>query len=167
MKNAFFDSIIPLPQYTELPSIELYLDQVLRVVNDAVRPYVFSEKDAPLTGTMVNNYVKHEVLPAPQKKLYRREHLAKLIVITIMKSVYSIPEIKQFFIAASQHELPMLYNLFCSEISLVSESLQSGRSVEIPDAPIESFLRIMVSSALSKLYIQHRLSEVQPAEKKS
>jgi len=146
-----------LPKYTELPSIELYLDQVLRVVNDAVRPFVFSEKDAPLTGTMVNNYVKHDVLPAPQKKLYHKEHLAKLIVITIMKSVFSIPEIKQFFSLTPQQEFPKLYDLFCSEVTAVSNCIFNGNSVPVSETSENIYLHIMVTSAISKLYIQRSL----------
>ena len=153
-----------LPKYSELPSIELYLDQVLRVVNDAVRPYIFSEKDAPLTGTMVNNYVKHGVLPAPQKKLYQKEHLAKLIVITIMKSVYSIPEITRFFEISAQADLAKLYDLFCNEVNTVYKSIFSGQVPEGSAEPTIAFLRIMAASAMGKLYVQKMLGE--PAESK-
>ena len=164
MTDYINDPSLHLPGYSELPSIDLYLDQVLRVVNDAVRPFVFSEKDAPLTGTMVNNYVKHGVLPAPQKKLYHKEHLAKLIVITIMKSVYSIPEISRFFRSFPQEDLAKNYDLFCDEVSAVCESIFRGSVPEGSDDPATAFLRIMVTSVIGKLYVQKTLCE--PAEKK-
>lgn len=55
-----------LPRYAQIPDIGLYLEQVVRYVNSHLAPLGEPE----LTGSMVSNYVKQGLLPAPQKKLY-------------------------------------------------------------------------------------------------
>ena len=47
-----------LPRYAELPNFGLYLEQALKVINEALSP-VISE---PLTKPMMNNYVKNGVV---------------------------------------------------------------------------------------------------------
>ena len=44
---------------------------------------------------MINNYVKHGHLEKPVKKKYNRKQVARLIVITALKNVFSIQEISQ------------------------------------------------------------------------
>ena len=56
------------PKWSELPEIDLYLDQVLLYVNQVGKPV---------------------------KKKYNRKQVARLIVITALKNVFSIQEISQ------------------------------------------------------------------------
>ena len=82
------------PKWEEIPSINLYLDQVLLYVNQ-ICPPASPDKEKGLTASMVNNYVKHGYLPKPDKKKYQRKQIARLIAITTLKSVFSIQEIAQ------------------------------------------------------------------------
>ena len=82
------------PKWEEIPSINLYLDQVLLYVNQICTP-VSPDKEKGLTASMVNNYVKHGYLTKPEKKKYQRKQIARLIAITTLKSVFSIQEIAQ------------------------------------------------------------------------
>ena len=82
------------PKWSEIPNIDLYLDQVLLYVNQVCAP-VSLDKDKGLTASMVNNYVKHGYLTKPDKKKYQRQQIARLIAITTLKSVFSIQEIAQ------------------------------------------------------------------------
>lgn len=81
------------PKWEELPEIDLYLDQVLLYVNQLSAPSLSSDKG--LTAAMVNNYVKHGHISKPIKKKYSRHQLARLIVITAFKNVFSIQDISQ------------------------------------------------------------------------
>lgn len=82
-----------LPRWSELPDLALYKDQLLTLVEQYVSPVWIG--DAPVvTSSMVNNYVKNKMMPAPDKKRYHREQLAYLIVITFLKQVMSMDEIK-------------------------------------------------------------------------
>lgn len=78
----------------EIPNIDLYMDQVTtfmeeRLKNTTRNPGI----DKVLTKTMINNYVKNNVMPAPNKKKYSKEHMYILIVIYYFKNVLSINDI--------------------------------------------------------------------------
>lgn len=81
-----------LPNWQELPQLDLYLDQVLLYVNQATCSTI-SKKDKQLTAAMINNYVKHGILPKPVKKKYSRNQIARLIIISLAKSVFQLPDI--------------------------------------------------------------------------
>lgn len=80
------------PLWEELPEIELYLDQVLLYVNQVTQS-TFGPNDKGLTASMVNNYVKHGHVAKPIKKKYNAAQVARLIVITSLKTVFEISEI--------------------------------------------------------------------------
>ena len=82
------------PKWEEIPSINLYLDQVLLYVNQ-ICPPASPDKEKGLTASMVNNYVKHGYISKPEKKKYQRKQIARLIAISTLKSVFSIQEIAQ------------------------------------------------------------------------
>ena len=81
-----------MPRWDDLPEIDLYMDQVISVTDKLLGS--LSVENAPiLTPSMINNYVKNRILPPPVKKKYSREHLAKLIIICIMKPIMEISAI--------------------------------------------------------------------------
>ena len=82
------------PKWSELPNIDLYLDQVLLYVNQLDSSSIVDD-DKGLTSAMINNYVKNGHLDKPIKKKYNRKQLARLIVITCLKNVFSIQEISK------------------------------------------------------------------------
>ena len=80
------------PLWEELPEIELYLDQVLLYVNQVTQS-TLGPNDKGLTASMVTNYVKHGHVAKPIKKKYNAAQVARLIVITSLKTVFEISEI--------------------------------------------------------------------------
>lgn len=76
----------------EMPRIELYLDQVLTLVTDELS-FMYLPGEQTITGSMVNNYVKQRLLPAPKRKRYTRRHLAALLFVCAFKRVYSIAKL--------------------------------------------------------------------------
>jgi hypothetical protein len=75
----------------EIPSIDLYMDQVLTFLNDRLQQTARNEKeDKLLTKTMINNYAKNDLIPPPVKKKYSRDHIFLLIFIYYFKGVISI-----------------------------------------------------------------------------
>lgn len=148
-----------LPAYEEFPTIELYLDQVLKIINDVTAPFVFTDSDKLLTGTMVNNYVKHGVLPAPHKKLYNREHLTKLVFITILKPIFSIPEIAQFMEQGDRAAAPRVpYNHFKKCLETCVDQIFFKKAISLPEDEMNPLYTIVLA-AVSKLYIQYSLAE--------
>ena len=82
------------PKWSELPTIDLYLDQVLLYVNQLDSSSIVDDEKG-LTAAMINNYVKNGHLDKPIKKKYNRRQLARLIVITCLKNVFAIQEVSK------------------------------------------------------------------------
>ena len=82
------------PDWEQLPTIPLYVDQVLLYLRDPLRFFERDEDDVLLTNSMINNYVKNGVLPHPEKKKYSRAHLAELVTICMLKQVLAIQDIR-------------------------------------------------------------------------
>ena len=78
-----------IPRWDELPNIALYLDQVVTLINNCLSPILTQcdnkKEDTILTKTMINNYVKYNLIEAHEKKKYGKNQLAKLFVICILK----------------------------------------------------------------------------------
>ena len=87
-------STFHLPRYAELPEIELYMDQVISVTDKYLGAFSVSGEPV-LTPSMINNYVKNRVIPAPEKKKYGRDHLAKLLVVCLLKPTMEISAIAE------------------------------------------------------------------------
>lgn len=100
------------PRYSELPAMELYLDQVISYTAPAL---ALIHSEAP-TGAMLSNYVKNGALPPPRRKKYSREHIAYLIITTLIKQVFSLQQIARFYeIQRETYSLEVAYDYFCSE----------------------------------------------------
>ena len=82
-------------KYEELPDIDLYMDQLITYMEKQLYVFQTSSLDKQITPSMINNYVKGEVLKAPISKKYNREHLALIEEICTLKQVLTIAEVKQ------------------------------------------------------------------------
>jgi len=84
----------------DIPNIDLYMGQVTTFMDKCLAQYKRYEDDKVLTKTMINNYTKAKIFPAPIKKKYSRTHLMLLIMIYHLKSVLSIKDIGILFQSA-------------------------------------------------------------------
>lgn len=115
-----------LPYWDQLPDLDLYLDQVLLLVNQLSLNNDESS-DKGLTSSMINNYVKHHHIEKPIKKKYRKSQVARLIAITCLKNVFSIQEIGETLTLLGQEfRSEDLYNGFVSCIN------QEDHQTELP-----------------------------------
>ena len=78
----------------DIPNIDLYMDQVTTFMNEQLAETKRYPDDKILTKTMINNYTKNNLLPAPDKKKYSKEHLLTLIFIYYFKGILSINDIQ-------------------------------------------------------------------------
>ena len=81
-------------ELSDIPEIELYMDQVTTFMETKLSVYKRNSSDKVLTKTMINNYAKAKLLPAPIKKKYNKNHIMLLILIYHLKSMLSISDIK-------------------------------------------------------------------------
>jgi hypothetical protein len=86
-------AVFELPSFKELPTVPLYMEQVLTYVNGALQPLNIEDKQALLTSFMVNNYVKARMVDEPTKKKYNQTHLGYFIAITSLKYALAMNEI--------------------------------------------------------------------------
>ena len=106
---------LKLPRWDELPDLELYMDQVLSLMERYLGSCPGHDRKG-LTASMVNNYVKQGAMPPPVKKRYARAHLARLIIICVMKSSFPIELIKNLILVSTgEQDDHVLYDRFCDE----------------------------------------------------
>lgn len=85
-----------LPAWDALPDIDLYMDQVVSVVTKYLDvPSTTIGFARPVTSSMINNYVKLGIIPAPNKKKYSRIHLAYLLIVCTLKQTLDMSTIQQ------------------------------------------------------------------------
>ena len=76
----------------DIPSIELYMDQVTTFMDKELSGTKRHEDDKILTKTMINNYSKNDLLPPSDKKKYSKDHI--ILFIYYLKNFLSINDIQ-------------------------------------------------------------------------
>ena len=121
---------------SDIPNIPLYMDQVITFMDTHLHSSKRYPEDKILTKTMINNYVKNDLLPTPEKKKYSREHLLLMLFIYYFKSFLSITDIQalmsplteKYFQREDGINLESLYNevfrLEKSQISIMKENIR-------------------------------------------
>lgn len=82
-----------LPVWEELTSIPLYMDQTIMYLDGILELLNQEDGDQIITKSMINNYVKDNVLRHPENKKYEKDQLASLISISVLKRVLNIQDI--------------------------------------------------------------------------
>ncbi len=105
-----------MPTWEEFPTIDLYMDQVIILMNQYIKNFLTSDKEGTLSITppMINNYVKLKAMPAPYKKKYSKIHIAYLIMISSLKQALSIPTIQKILpFCEDEDKVKDIYEHFC------------------------------------------------------
>ena len=155
---------VHIPRWNELPNVDLYMDQILTFINSSLSECIKNgeneekEKNQILTKTMINNYVKNNILEAPVKKKYSKTQCAKLFVICVLKQVFSMNEISSLInIALESTDISHAYNSFCS---LFEEAIKSTfKKKEFSKVDTSNEKRYLLKSVLLacsyKIYVQN------------
>lgn len=125
---------VHISRIREMPRIELYLDQLLTIVTQELE-FMAVPGEATVTGSMVNNYVKQGVIPAPRRKRYTRRHIASLLFVCSLKRVFSIAQVAELArrIYTSGLDLEALYDATTGELE---RSLAARFSAGATDGPL-------------------------------
>jgi hypothetical protein len=119
----------------EVPNINLYMDQVTTFMDEHLSESKRHDDDKILTKTMINNYTKNDLLPAPVKKKYSRDHIYVLAFIYYFKNILSISDIQKlinpltdsFFENDATPDMERIY----SEIHDMCKSQLAGLSKDV------------------------------------
>lgn len=76
----------------EIPSIDLYLEQILSLVADK-NLQGNAAADRTLTKNMINNYSKDGLITPVKGKKYTKEQIVQMLVVYLLKNTLSIEEI--------------------------------------------------------------------------
>lgn len=147
-----------LPRWEDLPSIDLYLDQVLSLLDTWLGPYLTFDGKKIMTKTMINNYVKQKFIAAPVNKKYDRTAVASLFVIAILKPVYTIEEISRLIrLSLRANGKENAYNQFCFLIEEAVSHAFRGTTMEKADNPDDprGLLWNVCNSFACQLYVRN------------
>ena len=122
--NSILGSIsrIDYVKSTDVPNIDLYMDQVTSFMEKQLKSTKRYDDDKVLTKTMINNYAKNDLLPAPVKKKYSKEHLLLLTFIYYFKNILSMKDIEtllkpiteKYFQSDSNINIARIYDEVCA-----------------------------------------------------
>ena len=163
-----------LPRWDFLPDIDLYMDQVISVMEKFLNVYNIGDSDDSskiITPSIINNYVKLKVLPSPVKKRYSRTHIAYLIIICILKQTLSISSIKQIIERRLKCKtIDLIYNEFCDMYEKILSDVQSDGNFQFENIveDVNSFLlRSAISSSTNKTVCEGMISVIERHENDS
>lgn len=147
-----------LPRYQELPQIDIYLDQLITVLHQVLRPLFDDDTERCITPSMINNYAKQGVIPRPLKKKYNRDHIAYLIFIAVTKQVMAIDDIRQLIqIQTATYSLETAYNYLCTEFEHALTAVFHGDTTPEDTASVQTqqtkLVRTAVAAVVHKIYL--------------
>ena len=149
---------VSLPEWETLPDIGLYMDQVITLME---RTFGGALPKGEITKSMVNNYVKVELIPRPVGKKYDREHLAMLLMIGVLKQALSMDSVARVLRPLCAGSVREGYTRFAQEFSALECELEQGR-VELSlagETPGERALHAAVLAAACTISANRMLEE--------
>ena len=168
MKRRMAGSIrgFRLPRYAEIPTVGLYLEQTIKYINTFLAPLGCLE----LTGSMVSNYVKKGLIPAPVKKQYYPEQICYLFFVALAKNLTSMENIDLLIsVQRETYTLPVAYDYMCGELENMlfyffglkdtPEELGETESDE------KNLLRGLIMSAANVIYLNNYIEYVRKLDR--
>ena len=145
-----------LPQWDELPDMDLYMDQVVMLLQRYLNFLPEDEHgNAAITASIINNYVRLKIMPPPVKKKYTRVHMAYLIMVCSLKQSVNIPYIQKMLpLGLPEAEVRRIYEGYVkTHHDVCLAFIQLGRSgagvvLHSPDAQSEDVERVVYSAAI-------------------
>lgn len=156
---------VHFPRWEELPDLDLYMDQVIVLVDRYLNFMKLDKNDYIVTNTMINNYVKLNLIPKPKKKRYSKQHLAYLIAILSLKQVLTIQEIMDGIkYQAGFSGTRAAYNYFCDQLELSFHDAlcilgvkEGSINLEHINDESEIAIKLATRACASKIIATHRL----------
>ena len=81
-------------QPEQIPAIDLYMDQVITVLEQGIGRSGREADERPMTKAMINNYTKGGVIRPVKGKKYSKEQIIQLLLVYYLKGTLSLQDIK-------------------------------------------------------------------------
>ena len=145
-----------LPQWDELPDMDLYMDQVVMLLQRYLNFLPEDEHgNAAITASIINNYVRLKIMPPPVKKKYTRVHMAYLIMVCSLKQSVNIPYIQKLLpLGLPEEEVRRIYESYVAKhhemcLAFIQLVRTAGDDVlHDPSAQSADVERLVFSSAI-------------------
>ncbi len=145
-----------LPQYSQIPDVGLYLNQVATYINRYLEPFC----GFTISESMISNYVKKKLVPNPIKKQYSRDLICYLLFIALCKNVSTLDDIQILITLQREngHSVETAYSFFKNEFEAILLSVfglekkeekekNSNESVE------KELLEKLIAAIAHKIYV--------------
>lgn len=152
-----------VPTYDALPEIDLYMDQVIGYLNRLLCRVCRSEDGAPLTSSMINNYVKGGHVERPVQKKYSRDRIAMLYMLCCLKQNLTISEAAALL---GGEDTEALYARFRNLQTAALHSLSDAVPAADADEAVlrETALRLSLHSAAERLLAEAIIAALPAAD---
>lgn len=103
----------------EIPDIDLYMDQILSLVNSKLAP----DDENVITKTMINNYSKAKVIQPVKGKKYTKQQILQMLLVYDLKNNLAIKDIKETLdpIYENESDLIEIYREFIDSKANLAE----------------------------------------------
>ena len=144
------------PRYNEIPNVGLYLEQATKYVGEYLAPL----GEYTLTPSMISNYVKKGLIPAPVKKQYFPEQIAYLFFVAMAKNLMSMENIDLLIsVQRSTYTLPVAYDYMCRELENMLFYFfglkDAPEDVGETESDEKNLLRGLIMSAANVIYLNN------------
>jgi hypothetical protein len=156
-KQRICDSVkdFHMPRYSEIPGVGLYLEQVTKYICEHLAPL----QENAITGSMISNYVKKDLVANPVKKQYGRDQIAYLMFIALAKNVLSLDNLTLFIRLQQQtYTTERAYEYLCDEfentLHYVFGLKQELDTVGMDSTDEKFMLRSTIITIAHKIYLE-------------
>lgn len=119
------------PRWASWPNLGLYMDQVISLLEAHVAGFYPDDQQKPITSTMINNYVKQQLVMPSKNKKYNRDHLAYLYIIFLLKPVFNLTDICNGISSLARGQsIEEGYDIFCGEIEAAISAAFGGTATD-------------------------------------
>ncbi|MEN6350157.1 MAG: DUF1836 domain-containing protein [Syntrophomonas sp.] len=181
LENLADEIAFPELKFSDIPDIDLYMEQLISLIESKFRGFKRDGKDKVFTKTMINNYTKLGLLMPPENKKYTREHMILLTLIYNLKSILSINDIKLLFapvlndiarrdddimslddiytafLELNKIEFDSLYNSYVQKMDLIKEKTSGLEKDNKETAQLFLFIIMLVAHSSAQKRLAERL----------
>ena len=149
----------------DIPSIDLYVDQILSLLSEKIAASSEPYHDKLLTKTMINNYSKDGLITPIKGKKYSKEQIVQTLLIYFLKGTLSMGEISRFFEVLykdndfTPQELVSFYDGFIDNKNIIREkcgeiSEEFTKNIETGTEDKEQILSSIMSLLCASSYLK-------------
>ncbi|AEB74387.1 DUF1836 domain-containing protein [Lentilactobacillus buchneri] len=150
---------VELPLWADLPKFELYMDQLVALVNETLGPIGIDK----VTPAMINNYVKNKAIMAPVKRKYQTMQVADLILISLLKPAFSLETIRHGIDQVTANIYPQqAYDTFIKRLMFSFKNMDSRNSRALEEKNLnDKLMQVAVNVIIDRIQSEKLLAIIQ------